>query len=108
MPKAQSCFVSKINTNQLFGNKAVKSEIYVEMFALIDLNFVLLSVLFEFQLVQSKNDAINLNQKLKLFCQNHVQRNLVRILQTLYLLLPLIIILLATFEVPTPLPYQHH
>ena len=50
------------------------------MFALIDLNFVLLSVLFEFQLVQSRNDAINLNQKLKLFCQNHVQRNLLRIL----------------------------
>ena len=50
------------------------------MFALIDLNFVLLSVLFEFQLVQSRNDAINLNQKLQLFCQNHVQRNLLRIL----------------------------
>ena len=50
------------------------------MFALIDLNFVLLSVLFEFQLVQSRNDAINLNQKLKLFCQNYVQQNLLCIL----------------------------
>ena len=50
------------------------------MFALIDLNFVPLFVLFEFQLVQSRNDAFNLNQKLKLFCQNHVQRNLLRIL----------------------------